>query len=68
LNYGIESWELDALDPSVLVSLTETAILAHLDQPTWDATMQKETEQRQQLERVSAKWGKVVKAIETAAK
>jgi len=68
LNYGTESWELDALDPNVLVTLTEDAILAHLDQQVWADMEQREAEQRAQLEHVSANWDKVVKGNGPAAK
>ena len=68
LNYGIESWELDALDPDVIVTLTEDAILGHLDQQVWADMEQREAEQRAQLEHVSANWDKVVKDNGPAAK
>lgn len=47
--YGEESWELDALSPSVLVSLIQKTILSHKDQTRWDTLVKQEEQERQTL-------------------
>jgi hypothetical protein len=47
--YGDDSWELDALDPPVIVDLVRDAIVEHLDEDLFDARKEQETEWRAQL-------------------
>jgi len=49
LNYGDTSWELDALEPSVISSLIETKILDNRDQALWDEAIEEEQEGKDQL-------------------
>ena len=42
--YGRESWELDALDPSVLDALVENAIRTHMDEGMYDEVVGREEE------------------------
>lgn len=47
--YGDESWELDALEPSVLVGLIKETIEGHIDVDIWDQT---EEVQKQHIARL----------------
>lgn len=44
--YGDESWELDALEPSALRDLIEEAVLKIRDEKAWDAALQQEAEDK----------------------
>lgn len=48
--YGESSWELDALEPSVLAALLSTAILSVRDQQLWEEACEKETSMRKKIE------------------
>jgi hypothetical protein len=61
--YGSSSWELDALDPSILTSLIETAILSFRDAGLWKKEIAKEKEERAELQKVATKWPGVQKYI-----
>lgn len=52
--HGGESWELDALEPSVLADLIETEILGVLDQERFDARREIQESQRERLEQLAA--------------
>jgi hypothetical protein len=58
--YGDESWELDALEPTVIVSLLETAIRGHRDPALWNDMLEREKEERRALTAASAHWEDVV--------
>jgi hypothetical protein len=62
--FGSESWELDALDPSVLDELLEVNITALLDVAKWDATVAREESHRSQLTNVCSEWERVVAILE----
>ncbi len=57
--YGAESWELDALDPTVIDGIIERAIVGLLDRAQWDASLAEEAERRTILETISANWDEV---------
>lgn len=57
--FGDDSWELDALEPSLLDRLIEKQILALLDKASWKAAVAKEAEARKVLRSVSDNWAKV---------
>jgi hypothetical protein len=65
--FGDESWELDALDPSVLVALITEHVLAHRDQAIWDANVAREEEERDLLRMVSDNWDGVKDYLEEHA-
>lgn len=50
--YGASSWELDALDPSVIVGLVRDAIDSVRDQSLWQEAEQREKDGRVQLEKL----------------
>lgn len=56
VEYGSESWELDALEPTVLGGLIETAITRILDDDLWDEAVEKEQEGRDRLFEVAENW------------
>lgn len=47
--YGYESWELDALEPSVLDNLISSAILCYLDKELFDVMTRKEDKIKAEL-------------------
>ncbi len=57
--YGDSSWELDALEPSVLDALLRTNIAKATDTRRWEETEAEEEAHRYQLEMVSEGWAKV---------
>lgn len=52
-NYGDESWELDALEPSVLSSLVEEAVYEIVDEELRDKALKKEDLERRKLAALS---------------
>lgn len=55
-DHGDESWELDALEPSVIASLIQSEIESERDQEKWDEAVTEEAKQREQLQKVSDNW------------
>lgn len=51
--FGEDSWELDALEPSGIVGLIEDAVLSIRDEKTWAASLKKEVAQRKKIEEVA---------------
>lgn len=62
--FGDESWELDALEPTVLVALIQDKIQDHCDS-SWSVREESETEGRELLERCSERWLDVCDLLET---
>jgi hypothetical protein len=58
-NYGRSSWELDALEPTVLVNLIRRNIAEIRDGATWDQSVQREEEAREILTATSERWDEV---------
>lgn len=56
VEYGTDSWELDALDPPVLVGLVEAAFAEHVDHDLWAEDDAAEEEQRQYMQTVVHRW------------
>ena len=57
--YGLESWELDALDPTVIDALINTQIVGIIDEKKWNAARKHEELGREQLQAVSDRWDDV---------
>ena len=57
--FGSQSWELDALDPSVLAGLIRDAVAELRDDDLWDEAVAEEEEQRTMLTAVSERWADV---------
>lgn len=54
--HGQSSWELDALEPQVIVALVRKEIESYLDKAAWAKAKQKLAEHKAVLERVAANW------------
>lgn len=63
LTHGDESWELDALEPSVLAALVEDEISDLIDRDAWDDTMAQEREEKELLGQTSERWEDVVEFL-----
>lgn len=57
--YGAESWELDALEPSVLAELVSSVVAEYKDQERWDDRLEEEEEARSLLARGARRWDEV---------
>ena len=53
-DYGEESWELDALEPSVLTDLIQDAVQELRDDEKWEEEVAKEEEARQRLKDIAS--------------
>jgi hypothetical protein len=49
IKYGDDSWELDALEPQVLVDLIESEVLKLRDDDQWDAAVEREERGKERL-------------------
>ena len=54
--HGDESWELDALDPAVLVALIEGNIIAYRDDDIWNDEVERENEAKVRLRKAAHHW------------
>lgn len=54
--YGRNSWELDALEPNILVELIQTEIKEFQDKDKWDELVEIEAEQRKKLTDLANRW------------
>lgn len=62
--YGDESWELDALEPSVIVALIRENIRGIRNQKKWEAAVLEQETGRAELKAISENYQDVVSAIE----
>jgi len=62
--YGDESWELDALDPAVLIQLIQAEIEDWRDDSQWALDTARQDRERTQLELVRDRWDDVVSLVE----
>lgn len=53
--HGEESWELDALEPSVIDALIQDEIATLIDQEAWDEVMEREEAARAQIAKLAKK-------------
>jgi len=51
--FGEDSWELDALEPQVIVGLIESAVLSVRDEKAWHKALKAETTQRNKIKKVA---------------
>jgi hypothetical protein len=58
--YGEESWELDALDPRVIVGLIQDTVDDLIDADLWQEAVARQQLGRDQLGKVSKRWQDVV--------
>jgi len=61
--YGDDSWELDALEPRVLVDLISTSVNEICDSDRWDAQVARQDDAKMELELVATKWQEVVRGL-----
>lgn len=54
--YGYESWELDALEPTVLDALIREAIEPYVDRAAWDEGEAEDEQMRADMTRASERW------------
>jgi hypothetical protein len=64
IEFGDESWELDALEPATIVDLVRTSIEGIRDDGEWERSGAVESSQAGQLQLVAAKWDDVVDGLE----
>lgn len=62
--YGSESWELDALEPTVLADLVEQAVLSVRDEDLWAEAEAEEAAERERLMKVATRWDEVSEFVE----
>lgn len=63
-----QAWELDALDPAVLVALIQNEVIALRDDDVWNKAVEEEKEHRRLLKEVSDKWQSVTEYIDSKGK
>jgi|SRR5581483_9708245 len=61
--FGNSSWELDALEPTVLVGLIREAIEEHRNMDAWESAVEREEEDRTLLTAASKRWDDVKKVL-----
>lgn len=61
--FGSESWELDALEPRVIVDLIRETVESYRDDDLWDVAVKEENKQRDQLQQVSKKWTSIIEEL-----
>lgn len=61
--FGDESWELDALDPTVIDDLISTELGTLVDADSWEADVAASEENRLLLQKVSDNWTDVVSSL-----
>jgi hypothetical protein len=62
--HGEKCWELDALDPTNIEKMIESAIKSHLNPAKFKARQQEQEQDRDLLKRCSARWERVVELLE----
>jgi len=61
--FGEESWELDALEPSVIAALIRVAVGRLIDVPTWKKRTAKTDRERSQLEKMAGQWNEITSRL-----
>jgi hypothetical protein len=56
VEFGAESWELDALDPDVLAALVQEAVKKFINPEKWHNTIDREIEERALLKVCANEW------------
>ena len=63
MQYGDESWELDALEPATLNELIEKRIKKYLNKRLWNQRVEYENECKELLGQVADRWDEVVEGL-----
>lgn len=61
--FGTESWELDALEPTVIAQLIRDAVFAVRNADQWEQAVAEEAKHRQQLGKVSEQWETIIEEL-----
>ena len=61
--YGSQSWELDALEPSVIVELIKDTVEPYINRSTWDDVQEMEDEARAELRKVGNHWDEIAELL-----
>jgi len=61
--FGDESWELDALEPSVLAALIRDNVFEYRDPDLWGELYTRQEQEREQLKSVAANWDAVAEQL-----
>jgi len=61
--HGDESWELDALEPTVIAELIQHAIESIRDADAWAAALRQEVQQKTLLTAIHDRWGEVSRLV-----
>ena len=59
-NFGVESWELDALPPDYIERLIEDQIKGMIDDAQWQRDRQRREEERRPIGEIARRWNEVV--------
>lgn len=62
--FGVSSWELDALEPTVLIDLIRSSVESVMDRTKWDGRVKKQEHHRELLSEASSKWPEVATFLE----
>lgn len=62
--FGEESWELDALEPSVIDALIDEKIREIIDIDLWEQVSASEQREREHLETAASRWSEVVDMLQ----
>jgi hypothetical protein len=66
--YGDKSYELDALEPTVLAKLVTREVQSLIDDDAWEEATERQEQGRKELVAVAGAWEKAVKHIQTRRK
>lgn len=61
--HGHSSWELDALEPSVLEQLIEDTLADYIDEEIWEETQSEERERREMLKQLHGKFDEITEFL-----
>jgi len=61
--FGYDCWELDALDPPVMIQLIEDSVTNVRDDAQWDVMCAQQQDELDQLQGVSDDWAKIIQNL-----
>ncbi len=63
--FGLSSWELDALEPTVIGALIENAVMQFRDPELWEQAVKEEEEGRKLLQQAASRWGAITGMLQS---
>jgi hypothetical protein len=60
--YGDEVWEMDALEPQVIIDLIRAAVEDRKDEEAWTVTMEREDIEKQKVRDIAENWNAALAA------